>query len=347
MPQKRDVTIDVLKFFAIIMVVLGHCIQYGSGIEYRSSHVYLMNHIYQYIYSFHMPLFALVSGYLFYYSVSKRDIKQITINRISNLMIPILGWKLIINIFRNGRGIIASHDLGKSINILTGYFTIYKNMWFLWAMLVCSGIVIVGHYIFNDNIMLYIIVVFGTFFVYDYYYQLWVWLLPFFIIGYFANKNNWRDMLSKNHAKWIILIGLIIHVACVILWKNDYYIYKEGRLCILDDDNMFYALYANFFRIISGLSGSFVWFIFADFVSEFVSEDSKAYRIIYLCSKYSIGIYVFSVYILNDFLVYMTWMHYNIFYVIIETIIILILSLLFMSVVDKFKYSRKLLLGVR
>ena len=32
--KKRDAYLDVVKGFAIISVVLGHCIQFGSGAEF-------------------------------------------------------------------------------------------------------------------------------------------------------------------------------------------------------------------------------------------------------------------------------------------------------------------------
>ena len=63
--QKRILSIDAIKAFAIFCVVLGHCIQYGSGIFYLKDEIYFENWLFKIIYSFHMPLFMLISGYLF------------------------------------------------------------------------------------------------------------------------------------------------------------------------------------------------------------------------------------------------------------------------------------------
>ena len=61
--QNRIVYIDALRGFAILLVIVGHLIQfnYSSGIE---------NPIFNIIYSFHMPLFFFISGYV--HSFSKK-----------------------------------------------------------------------------------------------------------------------------------------------------------------------------------------------------------------------------------------------------------------------------------
>lgn len=64
----RSEYLDFLKAILIITVLLGHCIQYGGGYEDNS---FFDNKLFKFIYSFHMPLFMLISGYLFSESVKK------------------------------------------------------------------------------------------------------------------------------------------------------------------------------------------------------------------------------------------------------------------------------------
>ena len=227
MTKDRNTTIDILKCIAIIMVVLGHCIQFGCGAEYCTEKGYYTSIIFKYIYSFHMPLFALISGYLFYYSVSKRNIIQILQNRVKGILIPILGWQMVINIFIALQRILRTHQIAEVLYLIKGYRGIINNMWFLWAMLVCSCIVIICHYAFKDNIISYIVAVLGTFFIYDYNMELWLWLLPFFIIGYLANKNIFWNIFSNKYSKWFAFIVIAVHIICVLLWKNDFYIYEK------------------------------------------------------------------------------------------------------------------------
>lgn len=61
----RSEYLDFVKGTAIILVELGHCVQWGSGAAFLSSGLFFEDGLFRFIYSFHMPLFMLVSGYVF------------------------------------------------------------------------------------------------------------------------------------------------------------------------------------------------------------------------------------------------------------------------------------------
>ncbi len=69
--------IDVIKAFAIWTVVYGHSIQFGSGEEVLNTGSFFENGVFQFIYSCHMPLFILVSGYLFYFSLNRHTVNKV------------------------------------------------------------------------------------------------------------------------------------------------------------------------------------------------------------------------------------------------------------------------------
>lgn len=60
MSNKRVFWIDSLKGILMMLVVLGHTIQYIFVDSFDN------NHVWNYIYSFHMPAFMAVSGWLSY-----------------------------------------------------------------------------------------------------------------------------------------------------------------------------------------------------------------------------------------------------------------------------------------
>ena len=63
--KKRDIGIDCLKGFATLLVVLGHIIDgYKNAGEFPDK-MGLMSAGYKIIYAFHMPLFFMISGYVF------------------------------------------------------------------------------------------------------------------------------------------------------------------------------------------------------------------------------------------------------------------------------------------
>jgi fucose 4-O-acetylase-like acetyltransferase len=85
----RDFRIDAMKGLAIILVVLGHAIQLYDP--------RLMNSLPRLvIYSFHMPLFFFLSGYVAFASARKYTADKLLSKRFKNLIIPFLSWYFII-----------------------------------------------------------------------------------------------------------------------------------------------------------------------------------------------------------------------------------------------------------
>ncbi len=79
--NERDTTLDLLKGFAIFLVVLGH-INVAAPIE-------------NFIYSFHMSLFMFISGCTFWYSYKKSENQTIYLaTRFLSLIIPYIVWGL-------------------------------------------------------------------------------------------------------------------------------------------------------------------------------------------------------------------------------------------------------------
>ena len=75
MSEKKDISknyyIDIAKFITIFLMVIGHALQLFNWSEFRESCAYYDNWVYRVIYSFHMPMFMFISGYLYYISVLK------------------------------------------------------------------------------------------------------------------------------------------------------------------------------------------------------------------------------------------------------------------------------------
>jgi fucose 4-O-acetylase-like acetyltransferase len=81
--MQRDLKIDSLKGFAILLVVLGHAIQ-------TSTDNFDNNIFFRIIYSFHMPLFMFLSGFIAYgrpINLSKK---------FTSLVIPFVTWYLLL-----------------------------------------------------------------------------------------------------------------------------------------------------------------------------------------------------------------------------------------------------------
>ena len=85
---KREIWLDQLKGVAIFMVVYGHGIQYLMGDGY----VFWDNRIFQVIYSFHMGLFMMISGYFFFPFSQKYSFLDGISRKVNTILIPCLTW---------------------------------------------------------------------------------------------------------------------------------------------------------------------------------------------------------------------------------------------------------------
>ena len=60
--------IDSVKGLAIFLVIVGHCIDGYRDAGIFKQYLLEFNSLHNFIYSFHMPLFFIISGYLFIYA---------------------------------------------------------------------------------------------------------------------------------------------------------------------------------------------------------------------------------------------------------------------------------------
>lgn len=75
---------DVLKSLAVFLVILGHVSSTYDSQGYSSPFAL-------WIYSFHMPLFMMLSGMFFKYSL-KKDFKTLLTDKSRLLLLPLLSW---------------------------------------------------------------------------------------------------------------------------------------------------------------------------------------------------------------------------------------------------------------
>lgn len=91
--SNRLLWLDNLRGFSILLVVLGHCLQY-LGEDFNN------NHLANFIYSFHMPLFMFISGYSS--NLRNKGIVETIKKRCKQLLIPYFFWTVVVNFFLPG-----------------------------------------------------------------------------------------------------------------------------------------------------------------------------------------------------------------------------------------------------
>ncbi|KAA2316633.1 acyltransferase family protein [Bacteroides caccae] len=192
--------IDNLKGVLILLVVLGHCIQ-CTDLDFDH------NAVFRYIYSFHMPLFMCVSGFVSY----KPDIKWQTVQkRFRQLIIPFLAWAAVSCCVH----LDPTLFLAKVVHPDSG-------LWFLWAlffivllMWLCNWVVAclkvkIEYVVCIFSLLMMGIMVALKFKLFGF--QFIAWYFPFYAIGFFGRKyqNLWEKQ-GRIGSLWLSILFLFM-----------------------------------------------------------------------------------------------------------------------------------------
>ena len=293
--KKINGYVDFLKGIAIILVVFGHCIQYGSGLNYLNNELFFDNWLFKFIYSFHMPLFMLVSGYLFYFSMLKYTFEKNIRRRFTLLILPIFSWSLVALVLKLYT--IESFDVITLVKFVLSNFI--NSLWFLWAIFFSSMVVLIGKKYLKDSLVFYLLVFLLTFVTPDMFIlkATYKFMYPFFIAGYFFHKKyREKSDLFKNVNPWgkksLVTVVSILFLGMLLFFNKEHYIYTSGYT-IVKNGLSFEQLLIDLYRSIIGLFGS----VFVILISFRWYKPNKITNTISYLGKNSLGIYIISGYL--------------------------------------------------
>lgn len=347
MTKERNPYLDILKAITIILVVIGHAIQYGSGLEYLTYGGFLYNKVFIFIYSFHMPLFMLISGYLFAVSSKEKTFKELLKSKLKQLLIPLGCWSvitLIVECVKIPLGV-STHTFGFVWIFQTLLAGFIGGPWFLWALWWCSLIIIIGKKVFKDNPIPYFIICLLSFILPDknniaVYSFMW----PFFLIAYLFKKYDFESKLNKIYThKAFGLSVLIIFVLLLRYYNFNSFIYTSGYSVLNKDILM--QIHNNVFRFTIGIFGSLsimcIVNAFMDITPNFIK---KTLSYIGTCT---LGIYLISNYLFDEILKRIPVPGLNFWYASIEVIVALGICIGLTTLLQKCKITNMLFLGGR
>lgn len=135
--NKRDTSIDIVKAIGILLMILGHCVE----IPHRARH---------FIFTFHMPLFFLISGFFYKKKTCKASLKS----DVKTLLIPymltccaIVLFFFLLGIGNNDFGQFKYYFWATFLGSGTKHSALYFSdlpdigaIWFLPALLVCKNV---------------------------------------------------------------------------------------------------------------------------------------------------------------------------------------------------------------
>ncbi len=256
----RDLFLDALKGVAIILVVAGHVIQYGSGDRVLVNQEFFNYWLYKFIYSFHMPLFMLVSGFLFAGTVNRYGTPEVIRKQIFSLLVPVFVWQTLCLVVQTcgGEGVAAINLTSVTAWAKLIYRNYFLALWFLWAVFFCSLAVVVVRKFFKDCLPVYGIIFLSSFFITDNFnFYLYKFMFPFFVLAYWRGNvatSFWPELAGRKNlcfgvAIWAIFGGMLY------FYRYEDYIYTS-QFTLLGNPAPLRQLGHDLYRVLIGLAGS-------------------------------------------------------------------------------------------
>ncbi len=195
---------DIAKFFAIYFVVWGHQYALFSNLAQGSI-------IQRMIYSFHMPLFMLISGF-FAHSALSGDFRQLVTKKVRQLLLPVVLCTLLEIVFTY----LTTGTMGGGLarDIIVG------NSWFLKTLFCILVVAFVALKAVRKPAVACALSCVALF-IMPHGYSLKVnYLLPFFWLGYFL-RNHQSGF--ERHIKSITAVALVVFAfSFTFLYKGFY-----------------------------------------------------------------------------------------------------------------------------
>lgn len=283
--KARDPYWDIVKGIAILLVLIGHSIQYGSGVEYSTSLLYLDNPIYKVIYGFHMPLFMFVSGYFFVRSAERRSFLQTLMHVSKTLFLPILAFRFLYCL-------ISGFDLTVS-GVVGSLFGTLWTLWFLWAVIFAMVVTSFVHRYMSDSYWAHIVVLLVLLILPDPIQTAQVkFVYPFFVLGYYFRKTKMYDTLIQHKEKMALPAFLLYVLLIIFVMNRDTYVYFT-KVSLFHSTDILHQLYCDSARIVIGLTGIFAFITMTRIIFERLSNASIS-RTLAFFGINSMGIYCFQ-----------------------------------------------------
>lgn len=338
---ERNISIDIAKGIAIILVVVGHVIQFGSTGE-----GYWSNRLFQIIYSFHMPLFIFLSGYVSVKGIINKKLMDTIKNKFLTLIIPFLSWGIVMFLYSNTKKIVFNTAAETNVIKYLIDVVLYpgKGLWFLWVLfflniLLALPIKLAPKYSMVNSIVLYLFLLLLP--SYDLFYVFMIkWLYPFFFIGAYLSMHRQKTVKIN---KPISIIFAVLFPILLIWWdKNDYVYISKMRFSEIPFNN-----FLNFsYRYLIAFAGISLVLI----LSKYIMNSLKAMKIFNKTGSFTIDIYALEALFL-PFLSYLPYTKtgylYLLYIPIASTIIITISCVISKLIIRKVSFFNKIFLGGR
>lgn len=324
--NKRLIWADALRGVLIILVVLGHSLQFGD-FENRLS--------WNIIYSIHMAAFFVVSGYVGYKESYKySSLKQ----KAQQLLLPFVSWTLL-SLFING------FSWARLYNVLLKPDTSY---WFIYVLFLIITLFVVIQNIFPKKccksvehkdiallvaiIGLIVVMVVTEFRLMGF--QFFSLYFGFYVLGYWLRKFKIHLTIGQ-----VVILGIVwLILAC--FWRMHEVPSLLKSATFVPPLLLIYS-----YRYITALIGSL---FFIGFAMKFMDKNNVLLNLLCYLGKNTLGIYVIHLFIAHPIILvfeHMFQSNESITFVLCDSVSRILISILFINIIQRVPFVRLFLLG--
>lgn len=269
---------DILKLFAIFLVIYGHAIQHllsSPAVEHP---------MFRLLHSFHMPLFMAISGF-FAASLRRLAVKEFFVKKGRQLLIPAVSASLLV--------VLISYVLGDTVS---KEYYIY-GIWFLKSLFLCSLLYYVSSRFKRYSLMAFMVSLLVS--------QILPYLYlptmyPAFLMGAVL-RSQWPWF--KNHLSVITVISGIAFVGLLLFLDEGDFIQISTTVALKplltngDASQILELASIRYYRVAVGLAGAlFFILLFECVVNQLVK---RGVSVLSRMGQRTLGVYILQTFILE------------------------------------------------
>ncbi|OAF13147.1 nodulation factor fucose acetyltransferase NolL [Bradyrhizobium neotropicale] len=220
--DNRDLSFDFAKGILIVLVIVGHLLQY---VIYRNND-YWYSPYFKSIYMFHMPLFMAISGYLSSRALLRKSLIRSINERAIQLLLPTLFWCAFMETAK-----VAAFSPSNSITYADILKDFIGSYWFIWAAFASFLVIKVLLTICRRRSMwiigmsaIAVAILPVTFSILP----LIRYTFPFFCLGFLLfQSTEWRARVLPRNKSPLIFSLAALAFACFLVWGKETYAYNN------------------------------------------------------------------------------------------------------------------------
>jgi fucose 4-O-acetylase-like acetyltransferase len=325
MGKERIVWADALRGLLILLVVLGHSLQFGD-FENRLC--------WNIIYSFHMAAFFVVSGYVSYKDNYKLSSLK---HKAQQLLLPFVSWSILMVLIKD-------YDWNFLVNVIMKPDGSY---WFIYVLFMIIGLFTLIQappkntykpINYKDTCLLLtisfliLVMVITEFRLFGF--QFFALYFGFYVYGYWIRKFS-----IKFNTIWIVSLG-VLWFSLALFWRMHEVPAPLAKISFIPASLLTYS-----YRYITAIIGSL---FFISFAMKFMNKENLVNNYLCYLGKISLGIYIIHLFIgryVSNIFESIFNSDVSILFVMCDFTTKLILSLILIHLIKGIPIVRLLLLG--